>query len=87
MQSIIVHRDSYGKPRLWICFRLKANYNVIDAIHEALVDEDGGVHPLVYTEALEQLALDQIEPYETADDLIKALTSYYKEIKEKKYGL
>ena len=87
MQSILVHRDSYGKPRLWINFRQKADYNVVEAIHKAIADDDSGVHPLIYTEALEQLALGQIEPFETADDLIKELKSYYEEIKEKKYGL
>ena len=85
MQGLIVHRDSYGKPRLWIAYRQKANFNVIEEIHNAL--DDNGVHPLIYLDALEELALSQIEPFETAEDLIKELKSYYKEIKEKKYGL
>lgn len=85
MQAIIVSRDSYGKPRLWVSFRKKADFNVIEEMHNAV--NENGVNPLVYHDALVEMALSQTEPYETADDLIKDLKIYYKGIKEHKYGL
>lgn len=79
MQKLIVSRDSYGKPRVWIEWKQRANFNEHEYIHNSLGKD--GVHPLVYHDALYQLALDQIEPYETIEDMVKDLKIYYEHFK------
>lgn len=79
MQGIIVTRDNFGKPRLWINFRQKANFNELEYLKNEM-DKDG-IHPLIYHEALVQYALDQIEPCNTIEDVARELKPYYEHFK------
>lgn len=81
MYAMIVKRDSYGKRAVWITYKEHSEKKFRDYLSDL-----GALHPLVYTQALYDVALSQVEPYKNLEEVADDVRVTYKYL-SKLYGV
>lgn len=82
MYKLIVSRDRYSEPRLWINFKENSEKQVCDYLKDILTED---FKPLAYLYAVQQVAIDQIEPFQNKEEIaneIRLAYEYYKNKEE-----
>ena len=82
MYKLIVSRNSYGEPQLWINFKESSEEEVCDYLKDILNND---FKPLAYLYAVEQVAIDQIDPFQNKEEIaneIRIAYEYYKNKEE-----
>lgn len=72
MYAMIIKRGDYGKRRLWINFEENSGKKLSDYLSDL-----GELNQLAYLLALQQVALDQIEPYKNMEEVAKDVRKAY----------